>query len=100
MGLLRRPTPGGIVEDGMIHGWFGVPGRRCIHPAAIGEEDSMDADHYSVLMDGPSGPTCGGRSALRLVPQLEAGALGRLRLEHNLRCSSVCWPPGRLGCDG
>src|SRR5215212_192286 len=25
--------------------WFGVLGRCCIHPAAIGEEDSMDADH-------------------------------------------------------
>src|SRR4029450_3143752 len=33
--------------------WFGVAGRRCIHPAAIGEEDSMDADHHSLLMDGP-----------------------------------------------
>ena len=67
------------------------------HPAAIGEEDSMDADHHSILIDGPSGPTCDGRSALGLVPQLEAGTLGRLRLDDNLRCWSVCWPPGRLG---
>ena len=151
MGLLRRPTPGGIVEDGRLgrpcgpgalraqlektglrlrrHShisnispiatyrhlmerdansleaiivgndpwWFGVLGRCCIHPAAIGEEDSMDADHHSVLMDGPCGPPCGGRSALGLVPQLEADVLGRLRLDHNLRCWSVCWPPQRAG---
>jgi hypothetical protein len=64
---------------------------------AVGEDDSMEAEHYSVLMDDPSGPPCGGRSALGLVPQLEAGALGRLRLDHILRCGSVCWPPGRLG---
>jgi hypothetical protein len=77
--------------------WFGVAGRRCIHPAAIGEEDSMDADHHSLLMDGPSGLNCGGGSALGLVPQLAAGTLGRLRLDDNIRCWSVCWPPGRLG---
>jgi hypothetical protein len=77
--------------------WFGVPGRCCIRPAAIGEEDSMGSDHHSILIDGPSGPPCGGRSALGLVPQLEAGALGRLRLDHNLRGWSVCWPPERLG---
>jgi len=151
MGLLRRPTPGGIVEDGRLgrpcgpgalcaqlektnlrlrrHAhisdispvatsrdlmergakfleaiivgndpwWFGVPVRCCIHPAAVGEEDSMDADHHSILMDGPPSPPCGDRSVLGLVPQLEAGAVGRLRLDHNLRCWSVCWPPGRLG---
>jgi hypothetical protein len=77
--------------------WFGVPGRCCIRPAALGEEDSMGSDHHSILMDGPSSPPCGGRSALGLVPQLEAGVLGRLRLDHNLRCWSVCWPPERLG---
>jgi hypothetical protein len=68
----------------------------CIRPAVIGEEDSMGSDHHSLLMDGPFGLPCGG-SALGLVPQLEAGALGRLRLDHNLRGWSVCWPPGRLG---
>ena len=57
----------------------------------------MEADHHSILMDGPSGPPWGGRSALGLVPQLEAGMLGRLRLDHNLRGWSVCWPPERLG---
>lgn len=67
-----------------------------IDPAAIGE-DSMEADHHSILMDGPSGPPCGGRWALGLGSQLEAGALGRLRLDDSLRCWSVCWPPGRLG---
>jgi hypothetical protein len=77
--------------------WFGVTGRCCIHPAAIGEEDSMGSDHHSILMDGPSGHPCGSRSALGLVSQLEAGTLGRLRLDHNLRCGSVCWPAGRLG---
>jgi hypothetical protein len=77
--------------------WFGVAGRRCIHAAAIGEEDSMDADHHYILMDGPSGLTCGGTSALGVVPQLAAGTLGRVRLNHNLRCWSVCWPPERLG---
>src|SRR5215216_3843203 len=110
MGLLRRPTPGGIVEDGRLgrpcgpgalraqlektslrlrrHShisnispiatyrhlmerdansleaiivgndpwWFGVPGRCCIHPAAIGEEDSMGSDHHSLLMDVPPVP--------------------------------------------
>jgi hypothetical protein len=64
---------------------------------AVGEEDSMGSDHHSILMDGPSSPPCGGRSALGLVPQLEARVLGRLRLDHNLRCWSVCWPPERLG---
>jgi hypothetical protein len=63
----------------------------------VGEEDSMDADQPSLLMDGPSGPPCGGRSALGLGPQLKAGPLGHLRLDHSLRCWSVCWPPGRLG---
>jgi hypothetical protein len=66
-----------------------------IDPAAIGE-DSMEAQH-SILMDGPSGPACAGRSALGLVPQLEAGALGPVRLDHNLRCWPVCFVPGRLG---
>jgi hypothetical protein len=79
--------------------WFGVPG-RCIHPAAIGEEDSMGSDHHSILMDGPSGPPCGGRSALGLVPQLEAGALGRLRLEHNLRAGRCAGRLSGSGCDG
>jgi hypothetical protein len=71
----------------------------CIRPAGIGEEDSMESDHHSTSTstDGPSGPPCGGRSAFGLVPQLEAGVLGRLRLDHNLRCWSVCWPPERLG---
>ena len=36
-------------------------------------------------------------AASGLGPQLEAGPLGRLRLDDNLRCWSVCWPPGRLG---
>jgi hypothetical protein len=79
--------------------WFGVP-VRCIRPAAIGEEDSMGSDNHSILMDGPSSPPCGGRSALGLVPQLEAGVLGRLRLDHNLR---GWWCAGCLsgsGCDG
>jgi hypothetical protein len=67
-----------------------------IDPAAIGEDD-MEAEHHSILIDGPSDPPCGGRSTLGLVPQLEAGALGRLRLDHSLRWGSVCWPPGRLG---
>jgi hypothetical protein len=57
----------------------------------------MEADQHSVLLDGPSGPPCGGGSAFALVPQLAAGALARLRLDHNLRCGSVYWPPGRLG---
>ena len=77
--------------------WFGVAGRCCNRPAAIGEEDSMGSDHHFTSTDGHSGPSCGGRSVLGLVPQLEAGALGRLRLDHNLRGWSVCWPPGRLG---
>jgi hypothetical protein len=67
-----------------------------IDPAAIGEDD-MEADHHFTSTDGPSGPSCGGGSALGLVPQLVAGALGPLTLDHNLRCGSVCWPPGRLG---
>jgi hypothetical protein len=69
----------------------------CNRLAVLGEEDSMGSDHHFTSTDGPSGPPCGGRSALGLVPQLEAGALGRLRLDHNLRGWSVCWPPGRLG---
>ena len=80
---------------GMIHSGSAFR-TTLIDPAAIGE-DSMEVAHHSILMDGPSGPRCGGGSALGLGPQLEAGPLGRLRLDHNLRCWSVCWPPGRLG---
>ena len=57
----------------------------------------MGSDHHSILMDVPSGPSCGGGSAVGLMPELEAGALGRLRLDHNLRGWSVRWPPERLG---
>ena len=64
---------------------------------AVDEEDSMRSDHHFTSTDGPSGPPCGDRSALGLVAQLKAGALGRLRLDDSLRCGSVCWPPGRLG---
>ena len=67
-----------------------------IDPAAIGDDD-MQADHHSIRTDGPSGPPCGGRWAFGLVPQLEAGALGHSRLDHSLRCGSVCCPPGQLG---
>ena len=81
----------------MIRGGSALLDDVCIRPAVIGEEDSMGSDHHSTSMDGPPSPPCGGRSALGLVPQLEAGALGRLRLDHNLRGWSVCWPPGRLG---
>ena len=69
----------------------------CNRLAVIGEEDTMGSDHHFTSTDGPPSPPYGGRSALGLVPQLEAGALGRLRLDHNLRSWSVCWPPGRLG---
>jgi hypothetical protein len=81
----------------MIRGGSAFLDDVCNRLAVIGEEDSMDADPHSLLMDGPSGLYCGGGSALGLVPQLAAGTLGRLRLDDNLRCWSVCWPPGRLG---
>ena len=64
--------------------------------SGIGEDD-MEADHHFTSTDGPSGPSCGGGSALGLVPQLVAGALGPLTLDHSLRCGSVCFVPGRLG---
>ena len=80
----------------MIRGGSAFLDDVCNRLAVIGEEDSMGSDHHSILIDGPSGPPCGGRSALGLVPQLEAGALGHLRLDHNLRGWSVCWPPERL----
>jgi hypothetical protein len=57
----------------------------------------MGSDHHFTSTDGPSRAACGASSVLGLVPQLEAGALGRLRLLDNLGCWSVCWPPGRLG---
>ena len=60
----------------------------------------MEADHPPILMDGPSGPPCGGRSALGLVPQLEAGPLGRLRLDHNLGGGRCAGRLGGSGCDG
>jgi hypothetical protein len=82
---------------GMLCGGSALLNDVCIRPAVICEEDSMGSDHHSILMDVPPSPSCGGRSALGLVPQLEAGALGRLGLDHNLRGWSVCWPPGRLG---
>jgi hypothetical protein len=81
----------------MIRGGSAFLDDVCNRLAVIGEEDSMGSDHHFTSTDGPPSPPYGGRSALGLVPQLEAGALGRLRLDHNLRGWSVCWPPGGLG---
>jgi hypothetical protein len=85
------------MEDGMIYGGSAFLGDVASIQQAVGEDDSMDADHHFTSMDGPSGPPCGGRSALGLVSQLEAGPLGRVRLDDNLSCWSVGWPSGRLG---
>ena len=76
----------------MIHGGSAFLDDVASLRQAIGEEDSMDADHRSILMDGPSGPTCGGRSVPGVV-RLEVGTLAGWRLDEIFGCWSL-WRVG------
>src|SRR4029453_1767192 len=81
----------------MIRGGSAFLDDVCNRLAVIGEEDSMGSDHHFTSTDGPPSPPYGGRSALGLVPQLEAGPLGPLRPGPKPRGRSGGWPPGGPG---